>query len=143
MGPSTMGVKKRSAQDLGPFLRKSGCAFRRRERLQRLCVAFVLFGLGLIVRGQTPIPLNSSLPPPDIGKAIAALHDGNFFPADITTIVRANAIGEIPELEKQFSRTEDRSKKEVIASALIRLHAKDDSEYWNFLTKDAAEAIAS
>jgi hypothetical protein len=112
--------------------------YLRRGWIEGTFVAVALLSLGLgEALGQASEPPS----PTDIGKAIAAVEDGTFDLLDIRLIVRANAISEIPELEKQFSKTEDRKKKEVIASALMRLHAKDDSEYWNFLTKDATEAI--
>src|SRR5579875_950092 len=77
-----------------------------------------------------------------VTEAINALKQGDFSHADIVQIADAGAVQAIPDLERQFTLTQDETSKYSIASALVRLGDKDP-QWWDFLTQGAAAAIAS
>jgi len=85
-----------------------------------------------------------------VAEAIQKVKEGNFFGVHVEEIAEAGAVEAIPALKEQFARSIDTShkddldpgNKEEIASALVRLGDKDEV-YWDFLVKQATEAIDS
>ena len=80
--------------------------------------------------------------PANVPKAIAAVRSGDCFPIDVEMIARAHATEAIPDLEKQFTATQDPETKGKLASALVRLGIKD-GEYWNYLVETAGQSLKS
>jgi hypothetical protein len=85
-----------------------------------------------------------------VADAIKKVKEGNFGGVTVEEIVYAGAVEAIPALKEQFARSVDPSNKddldpgnkEELASALIRLGDKDEI-YWDFLLKQATEAVDS
>jgi nucleoid-associated protein YgaU len=85
-----------------------------------------------------------------VAEAIQKVKQGNFYGPHVEEIAEAGAVEAIPALKEQFAHSVDPShkddldpgNKEEIASALVRLGEKDDI-YWDFLVKQATEAVDS
>jgi hypothetical protein len=86
----------------------------------------------------------------DVAEAIKRVKQGDFLAVHVEEIAEAGAVEAIPALKEQFARRVepihkddfDPGNKEKIASALVRLGDKD-SIYWNFLLKEATQAVDS
>jgi HEAT repeat protein len=80
--------------------------------------------------------------------AIKKVKQGDFLAVHVEEIVQAGAVEAIPALKEQFARPIDPTHKDdidpgskaKIASALVRLGDKNEI-YWNFLVKQATEAV--
>jgi HEAT repeat protein len=85
-----------------------------------------------------------------VADAVKKVKQGKFGGVHVEEIARAGAVEAIPALKEQFARSLDPSQKDdldpgnkaEIASALVRLGDKDPI-YWDFLVKQANEAIES
>jgi hypothetical protein len=85
-----------------------------------------------------------------VADAIKKVKQGDFLGVHVEEIAEAGAGEAIPALKEQFARNVDPSQKDdidpgnkgKIASALVRLGDKDEV-YWDFLVKQAKEAIES
>ena len=85
-----------------------------------------------------------------VAEAIQKVKQGSFYGPHVEEIAEAGAVEAIPALKEQFAHSVDAShkddldpgNKEEIASALVRLGEKDDI-YWDFLVKQATEAVDS
>ncbi len=85
-----------------------------------------------------------------VADALKKVKEGNFGSVDVEVIARGGAVAAVPALKEQFARGIDPShkgdldpgNKAEIASALVRLGNRDPI-YWDFLMKQATEAIDS
>jgi hypothetical protein len=85
-----------------------------------------------------------------VAEASQKVKQGNFYGPHVEEIAEAGAVEAIPALKEQFAHSVDAShkddldpgNKEEIASALVRLGEKDEI-YWDFLVKQATEAVDS
>lgn len=110
---------------------------------------FVLLGFALLgkpIRAQQQPLQTGALPAAtdstNTQAAIQRVKTGQFLLVDINAIAQTGAVEAIPVLKEQFAKSEDISTKRSIASALVRLGAKDDI-YWNYLINQATLAIDS
>jgi len=82
-------------------------------------------------------------PAPQEGReALERMNHGEFSLRDVDQAATAAPTEAIPELEKQFTATEDATVKGKIASALVHLADKHDT-YWDYLVEQASPAIGS
>jgi hypothetical protein len=77
-----------------------------------------------------------------VPEALAKVKSGAFSGVDVDLLARAGAVEAIPDLEKQFLRTQDPLDKAKIAQGLVKLGDKDDT-YWNYLVQLATPAVDS
>lgn len=91
----------------------------------------LLVGCALLTAVATPQPPQnravqepSALVKERLPDAMRRLKQGDFFNADIGIIADAGAVQAIPDLKKQFELAGEPSKKDFIASALIRCEGK-------------------
>jgi HEAT repeat protein len=111
-----------------------------------LWLIFVLCALAGGAHGQVKqIQPDTQVYGPDKAKvpeAIAKVKSGDFTLGHVELIAEANAVEAIPDLEKQFVRSQDQLDKAKIAQALVKLGDKNDT-YWDFLVQAATPAVES
>ena len=78
----------------------------------------------------------------NVPDAIAKVKSGDFALVHVEMIADARAVEAIPILKEQFVRSQDPFVKAKIASALVRLGAKDEI-YWDLLVKQVTPAVES
>ncbi|HEX4231079.1 MAG TPA: HEAT repeat domain-containing protein [Bryobacteraceae bacterium] len=106
---------------------------------------FVCFAL---LTGVASAQLSQKQPADALAKdslaaAMDRLSHGTFFRVDINRVAEAGAVKAIPDLEKQFSLTQDEASREAIASVLVRLGGDKEGTYWDYLVTGALSVIDS
>jgi hypothetical protein len=113
---------------------------RPSRALQRWVSIVVLCALCFILLVGTAYAQEKQPEVPNVDKLIENVRQGKFTPAMVNQIVQLRAVQAIPVLKEQFAANVEKLPKQVLASALVRLGAAEDS-YWNFLVEQAKPAV--
>jgi HEAT repeats len=128
------------------ILAQAAVNWRRRRRLLRTLL-FLLCSVPKVYAEQTPNPpdkLAYGVDKAMVPDAIAKVRSGEFGGVHVDMIARAGAVEAIPDLKKQFTRSDDPTLKLKIAAALVRMKADDrDETYWKYLVQMAKPVVES
>lgn len=108
-------------------------------RVRSVIKGFAVFGVLLAIIANTSGRQRET---DSIEATIKRVKEGQVHPSDVYRLAKAGATNAIPALKRQFDLKDEALLRAAIASALVRLGAKERT-YWEFLTQHASAAVES